>query len=186
MHASRTRRVVGAVVALALAAAGVIGLIALFSSRDSSTFSAARGPGRTLADAGDRHLAHGQSDPAYATNPPTTGAHVVVAVHQDGGPLSNDQLLTALEQGNVVLAYRTDSLAPALRSLAAGVSGGPFDPAVAAAGQAVILDRRAAVPAGKVIALAWDHELPPSSATDPAVRAFAQYWLGRGAPAGGG
>ena len=33
-----------------------------------------------------------------------------------------------------------------------------------------------------VIALAWTHMLRVATPTDPALRAFAQFWLGRGAP----
>ena len=54
-----------------------------------------------------------------------------------------------------------------------------FTPALAASGQAVILASRPGIRG--VIALAWTHMLRAASPTDPALRAFAQFWLGRGA-----
>jgi hypothetical protein len=178
-----SRRVAGAAISVVLALAALVGLVALISSRDRSTFTGSQGPGTVSADAGDRHLPAGTHDPAYAANPPLSGAHVVVAVRRDGAQLSDDQLLTALEQGNVVLMYGDSAQAHALRSLADAVAG-PFDPAVASAGQAVILDHRPGAPRGAVTALAWRHELVAASPSDARLRTFAQYWLGRGASGG--
>ncbi len=172
-----------AVVSVIVALAALIGLFALISSRDRSTFSGPQGPGAHLPDAGDRHLPPGSPDPAYATQPPTSGAHVVAPVARDDVALSNDQLLTALEQGNVVLVYGDAAQARALRALASDVAGA-FDPALALAGQAVILDRAPRLAAGRVLALAWRHQLSAASPSDAALRAFAQYWLGRGASTG--
>jgi hypothetical protein len=183
----RARRLPVVLVALVLALAAVVGLVALLGARDSSTFAGAAGPGRLLPDGGDRHLPAGARDPTYASDPPASGAHVAAAVHRDGVALSNDQLLSALEAGNVVLLYGDTGQTRALRGLASAIAG-PFDPAVAAAGQAVILDHRprgAASPAGRtgVLALAWRHELAAASPGDPGLRTFAQFWLGRGAGA---
>ncbi len=55
---------------------------------------------------------------------------------------------------------------------------GPFDAEVAAAGQAVVLARRA--DAGGTVALAWGHAQRASGPGDPRLRAFAEHWLGRG------
>ncbi len=173
------RRLLGAALVLAVSAVAVAGLIALLSSRDRSTFSGSGGSG-TGAGAADRHLPPGTRDPPYATKPPTSGPHVVVPVRRDGVTLTDDELLSALELGNVVLLYRAPAQAGALRSLAVSV-GGPFDVSLAAAGQAVILDPSRAAPPG-VSALAWGHALTVASAADPALRTFAGYWLGRGAP----
>ena len=57
---------------------------------------------------------------------------------------------------------------------------GPFDAELAAAGQAVILARRAG--AGPATALAWRRILKTGDATDPELREFAEAWLGRGLP----
>ena len=68
---------------------------------------------------------------------------------------------------------------PGLRTLALSLAP-PFTPALAAAGQAVILARRPGT-AG-VLGLAWAHMLRVPSAARPALlRTFTQYWLGRGA-----
>jgi hypothetical protein len=56
----------------------------------------------------------------------------------------------------------------------------PFTPALAAAGDAVILAPRRGT-AG-VVALAWAHLLRVRDASDPALREFVGFWLGRGAP----
>ncbi|MGH2856285.1 MAG: hypothetical protein ACRDMJ_02240, partial [Solirubrobacteraceae bacterium] len=56
----------------------------------------------------------------------------------------------------------------------------PFTPALAAAGGAIVLAYRPGVDG--IVALAWTRMLRVSSAQDPALRAFAQFWLGRGDP----
>lgn len=165
--------------ALALA----IGLIALlsgfFASRDQPGLSGGSPPGQRFADLGDRLLAPGELRPAYDSSPPTSGAHVPVAVTRDRTTLSDDQLLQALALGDVVLVFGARRAPTALSALARALAG-RFTPALAAAGQAVILDR---LPGTRgVIGLAWAHMVRTPSARDPRLRAFAAYWLGRGAP----
>ena len=89
-----------------------------------------------------------------------------------------DDLLHALETGDVVFVYGSRALEPALRAVQEDVAG-PFDPAVAAAGQAVILDYRPHT-AG-VVALAWRRLLRVRGPDDPQLHAFADAWLGKGA-----
>lgn len=163
---------------LALLVGGVIVLLATLGSRDSSTFHAAAGPGQAFADQGHAHLAVGAPRPAYDSQPPTSGPHVPAALRADGVALSDDQLLQALELGNVVLAYENPRLAPGLRRLSRRI-GAPFSPELAATGQAVVLARRPGTGPG-VTALAWAHLLRSSSPSDPALQRFASYWLGRG------
>ena len=178
MAALLSRRLIGGLLAVALAAVGVALLVGALRGSDSANLAAVAGPGASQADAGDAHLAPGTPDPIYPSDPPTSGAHVVRAVTRDDVPLSDDELLTALELGDVVLAYgrRTDE-----RPLAALADrlAGPFDPSLAASGEAVILDPLPSV-AGTT-ALAWRHELHAASPTDPALASFATFWLGRGA-----
>jgi hypothetical protein len=163
--------------------AAVVGLIALLNSREKATFTEVQGPGQALPDQGRRHLEPGQSPAApYASDPPTSGPHVPVAVTRDGAPLSDDQILQALEAGNVILLYGSAQPPPALRALADDLAG-PFDPELAKAGQAVILARRPGTRG--VVALAWRHLLRVPSATDPALRTFTDFWLGRPAPEAG-
>jgi hypothetical protein len=102
-----------------------------------------------------------------------------VLVTRDRVPISDDQLLRALELGNVVILYDGARPAPALVRLQREVSG-PFDAELAAAGQAVILARRA--DAGPATALAWKRILRAGDPADPALREFAEFWLGRGIP----
>lgn len=91
--------------------------------------------------------------------------------------VSDDQLLQALESGDVVLMYGSAKPPTGLARLATAI-GGRFSPALAASGGAVILAQRPETDG--VIALAWRHMLRTASATDPALRAFVQFWLGRG------
>ncbi|HEV7363841.1 MAG TPA: DUF3105 domain-containing protein, partial [Solirubrobacteraceae bacterium] len=116
--------------------AGVVGLIAFLSGRDSAPVSrTSSGPGLLFGDQGTARLAPGQRPPQpYNSDPPTSGPHAPTPVTRDDTPLSNDQLLTALAAGNVVLFYGTPQPPPALRSLA-GDEAGPFDPALAQTGQ---------------------------------------------------
>jgi hypothetical protein len=169
------------VVAALAISIGVIALLSggLLAGRDNPGVSAGQaGPGTRYRDQGDLHLRRGELRPAYDSNPPTSGPHIPQPVLRDRTELSNDQLLQALEVGDVVFMYGTPQPPRGLAAIAAAV-GGRFTPALAASGQAVILARRPGTRG--VIALAWTHMLPTLSA--PALRSFAQFWLSRGAPA---
>lgn len=160
------------------------GLIALlsgfFQTRDNGQLAGSfGGPGRHFRDLGDVTLRPGQLRPAYDSSPPTSGPHVVAVVTRDHQPLSDDQLLTALALGDVVMMYGNQSPPTALVALADRVAG-PFTPALAAAGQAVILSRSAGLRG--FIGLAWTEMIRVRRASDPQLARFAAYWLGRGAP----
>jgi hypothetical protein len=173
------RRALGVLAAIIVALAGVVGLIAFFSGRDSAPVSrTASGPGQVFGDQGSARLAPGQRPPQpYDSDPPTSGPHAPAPVTRDGARLSNDQLLTVLAAGNVVLFYGTPQPPPALRSLASDEAG-PFDPPLAQTGQAVILAPRPGT--SGIVAAAWRHLLRVSSPTDPALRQFVEAWLGVG------
>lgn len=181
----RLRQLGVGLITLVVALGGVVLLLLFFQSRDHSQLrdesAGVRGPGKLYPDQGHAHLSAGErpSQP-YASNPPTSGPHVPAAIRSDGPGtrLSDDQILHALELGDVVLLYGTSTPPAALRALAQQLSG-PFDPALAANGAAVVLGRRPGTDG--VIALAWRHMLRAPSAADPAVATFADYWLGRGA-----
>ena len=173
------RRAGGLLVALLVAAGGLVGLIAFFGGRDSSTFHRVKGPGQAFADQGSGRLAAGAARPRYNSDPPTSGPHVPASIPRDGVTLSDDQILTALATGNVVLVYSRAAMERPLRRLADRLSG-PYDPALAAAGQAVILDRDPGRREAGVVAAAWRHLLRASSPTDPGLNGFADFWLGRG------
>jgi hypothetical protein len=168
-----------AIVLVSLAvAAGLIALLSgFFTRRDTGSLSgSASGPGQAFPDLGDTTLAPGELRPLYSSDPPTSGPHIPKPVRRDGRPLSDDQLLSALATGDVVLMYGNPAAAPVLRALARSVSG-RFRPALAAAGQAVIVSPRSGT--SGVIALAWDHMLRVSQPGDPRLREFAAFWLGR-------
>ena len=175
----RLRRAGALVLALVVAAGGIVGLIAFFATRDTSTFQQVRGPGRELPDQGAARLEPGAPRPRYNSDPPTSGPHASAPVSRDDVALSDDQILTALQTGNVVLVYSDRRLRRPLRRLADDVAG-PFRPALAAAGQAVILDYDRTPRRTGVTAAAWRHLLEARSPTDTALRDFADFWLGRG------
>jgi hypothetical protein len=152
----------------------------LLAGRDQPGLSvAANVVGEQFRDLGHAHLRPGQPRPAYDSDPPTNGAHVPVAVRRDEAQLSDDQLLQALEVGDVVIVYGSRMPPAGLRALARDAAA-PFSPALAAAGQAVILARRTGTTG--LIGLAWTHLLRVSASDDAELRTFAQAWLGRGAP----
>ena len=159
-----------------------VGLIALlsgfFAARDKPGVASAAAPGVPFRDQGNALLAPGQPHPAYDSSPPTSGPHLPAAVTRDQTRLSTDQLLQALSLGDVVLVYGRPRPPAGLVALARSLSG-PFSTALAASGQAVVLD---SIP-GTVgyTALAWAHMTRVLSPADPQLRAFALYWLGRGA-----
>ena len=79
-----------------------------------------------------------------------------------------------LRKGNVVIVHGSGDSAP-LEKLQADLGGD--DPALVEAGQAVILEDGGS---GGVLATAYQRELRVNSPTDPQLREFAEYWLGRG------
>jgi hypothetical protein len=137
------------------------------------------GPGVAYRDLGDLHLRPSQPRPAYDSNPPTSGPHNPVNVTRNRATISDDQLLQALQVGDVVLMYGTRKPPAGLAKLAASQAP-PFTPALAATGGAVILARRVGIPG--VVAVAWSHLQPATGPSDPRLPTFIQYWLGRGAP----
>ncbi len=169
-----------ALASIALAVVLILTLSGYFTGGDQAGLSGSRTtPGVAMPDLGDAHLRPDQPRPPYDSDPPTSGAHVPAAVSRDLAPLSDDQLLQALSLGDVVFMYGGPVPPPGLTKLAGEVAG-PFSPAFAAAGQAVIVAPRRGVDG--VLGLAWAHFVRVRSAADPLLREFAEYWLGRGAP----
>jgi hypothetical protein len=169
----RSKQAIYALAIAGLAAAACLVLITILANRDSSGVTKASGPGTLEPDRGSAHVNGPRTPASPPDDPPTSGPHRPEAVTRDGVPLSDDQLLEALHLGNVVFAY--DGLPAELKKIQDEISG-PFDPELAAAGQAVILDRRPGVKG--VIALAWRREL--RSGDPERLREFADAWLGQG------
>jgi len=173
-------RILAIVAGVLILAGGLAALVAVFGSRDSAQVGTATGPGKAEPDRGDRHLAAGQAAHVPAGQLPTSGAHRPDLITHDARRLTDDQILHALELGDVVIAYDAATPPRALRRLQDKVTG-RFDPELAAAGQAVILARHAG--AGAATALAWRRDLRVSDPSDPALEDFAEAWLGRGVKA---
>ena len=170
------------VVAALAIAIGVIALLSggLLAGRDSPGVSGTdTGPGIAFPDQGNGTLKPGQAHPRYNSAPPTSGAHLPAATDHNAARLSDDQLLQALSVGDVVLMYGTRKPPAGLADVAGAVAPA-FTPALAATGQAAVLAYRPGTTG--VLGLAWAHMVHVRSPTDPTLRSFAQYWLGRGAP----
>jgi hypothetical protein len=171
--------------AIALASLALsIGLIALlsgyFAGHDAAGVSGTTvAAGQTFADLGHHHLAAGERAGAYNSDPPTSGPHHVAAIRRDQARLTDDQVLTALEAGDIVIAYPPRRPPAGLTALVRSLAS-PFSPALAAAGQAVILTPRPGTRG--LVAVAWTHLLRVNSARDAALSRFVSAWLGHGAP----
>ncbi|HET8757398.1 MAG TPA: DUF3105 domain-containing protein [Solirubrobacteraceae bacterium] len=169
------RRALPAVVGVALAIAAVAAVFLLATGRDDSQLAGPQGPGELQPNRGAGHS--GPAEPS-GDDPPTSGTHEPRLVTRDRRAITDDQLIHALELGDVVILYDGREPPAALVQLQQDVMGGPFDAEVAAAGQAVILARRAG--AGPATALAWRRILRSDDPSDPDLREFAEFWLGRG------
>jgi hypothetical protein len=181
---SRTGRLIerGAIVvaSLVLSVGSVALLSGYFAGNDTAGVTGGSdGPGKVFKDLGDAYLPPNRLQPPYNSDPPTSGAHVPEAVTRDDRPLDDNQLLQALSLGNVVIMYGGKGPPPGLSALVAQLSG-TFTPALAATGQAVILAPRPGT--SGLIALAWTRMLRVGSPADPQLRAFIDFWLGKGAP----
>jgi uncharacterized protein DUF3105 len=184
MSERRTVRVLERAAIVVASFAIAITVIAVFSGgllagRDQAGISgSSSGLGQSFRDLGHAHLAPGQAEPSYDSDPPTSGAHVPLAVERQGTVLSDNQILQALEVGDIVMLYGSPKPPTGLVALSQHVAA-PFSPALAAAGQAVVLGRRRGI-AG-VVALAWTRRLQVGAPSDPALLSFAQSYLGQGA-----
>ena len=157
----RLRKVGAVLLTLLVALGGFVLVLLFFESRDSSQVGdGARAPGQPVA-----HQQRAATPARIRSDGP-------------GTRLSRDQVLHALEQGDVVLLYGTRSLPPALEAVQRRLSGA-FDPVLAANGAAVILGYEPGTDG--VTALAWRRILRAPTPADPAIGQFADYWLGRGA-----
>jgi len=172
------RRALVGLLGVAIAVAALGGLMFALASRENAEVAApSRAPGEEQPDLGARHLPAGEHVPLEnLTDPPTSGPHHPQPVERDRATLDPNEILHALELGNVILFYEPGAPPRALQAAQRELTGA-FDPELAAAGQAVILAPREG--AGRVTAAAWRRlarDVSPQAA-----RAFAEYWLGRGA-----
>ena len=98
-------------------------------------------------------------------------------IGEDGGAAPGVEAPEAasrtLEQGNVVFQYADKADREPLERLATEIAGPP-DEALRHAGQAIIVES-----GDGLGALAFRRRLEVSSPDDPALREFAEYWLGR-------
>jgi hypothetical protein len=168
------RRALPALVGVVLAVGAIAAVFLVVTGRDDSQIAGPQGPGELQPDRGAGHA--GPAEPS-GDDPPTSGTHRPELVTRDRRPITDDQLIHALELGDVVILYEGRQPDPALVRLQDEVAG-RFDAELAAAGQAVILARRAG--AGPAMALAWRRILRADDPADPNLRAFTEDWLGRG------
>lgn len=172
------------VIAAFVIAVAIVALLSggLLAGRDTPGISGpGTGIGTVYRDLGHAELRSGELRPRYDSQPPTSGAHAAVPVTRDGAAISDDQLLQALQTGDVVFMYAGPGVPAGLRALAARIAS-PFSAGLAAAGQAVILARRRGTTG--ILGLAWTRLVRVGSADDPLLGSFARFALGRGAPSG--
>jgi Protein of unknown function (DUF3105) len=176
------RRIALGVVAFVVGVGGILMLLLVFSGRDKAGVDTGSGggPGQTFPLQGSAHRAAPGFH--YSSSPPTSGPHRVVAVPRDGHRLTTDQLLTALEEGNVVLLGHPGPPFPGEVAVQRQIAGGPSTPALLREGQAVLLGTYPGT-GGSIVAVAWGHLLRAPSSNDPRLAQFADFWLGAGAPA---
>jgi hypothetical protein len=163
-----------AALAIVVAAVALLGLVLVLGERDDAEVAPAQGSGELRPDRG---AAHDGPATAAGDEPPTSGTHRPELVTRDRRTLSDDQIIHALELGNVVILYDAPDPGTWLERVQREVAG-PFDAEVAAAGQAVILAPRRG--AGPATALAWRRILTTDDPRDPRLREFAEQWLARG------
>ena len=174
-------RLLAVLAGVVLVVAAIGGWVLFANSRDDAGVGSGAtpsGPGELQPDRGAKHLPAGEHVPLEGlTDPPTSGAHHERLVTREG-TLDPNEIIHALELGDVILFYGSTRPPDALKRLQEDVSG-PFDAEVAAAGQQVILARRPGTDG--VVAAAWRRLLRVSDPSDPALREFADAWLGVGA-----
>jgi hypothetical protein len=182
-------RIAIGIASLAVAFGAIALLSGYFTSHDPGGVTGSlSGPGLVYKDLGNAQLAPGAARPRYDSNPPTSGPHVPSPVLKDRTVLTANQILTALAGGDVVLMYGGATPPPGLADLARATAG-PFSPALAAAGAAVVLARLPGI--NGVIALAWTRMLPitgmvrVTGGDDGVLKQFIQSWLGQGATSSG-
>jgi hypothetical protein len=83
-----------------------------------------------------------------------------------------------LRIGDVIIVFGGSRRPPAALVALQDKLSGPPDPALTAAGQAVLLEPSREV--SGIEAHAWRRELRVQDPADPQLEAFASYWLGRG------
>ncbi len=164
-----------AIASLALAFVLIALMSGFFAGRDSAALAGSTTVGLRFADQGDTVLLPGYPLPTYDSSPPTSGPHASEPVLADGRRLNDNQILTSLALGNVVVVYGSPEPPAALVSLA-----GPFTPALAKLGDAVILAQRPGT--SGLIALSWTRMLHVTKASDPLLQTFVAQRLGKGAP----
>lgn len=163
-------RVAAALVGAVIVIGGIGGLILFLQARDDAGIeTSSAGPGQLEPDRGLSH--EGRAEPGA-----TSGPHQPEPIPADRRKLSPDQIVHALELGDVVITYPASRPPAELVRLQRDLSG-RFDAELAAGGLSVILAQ-----GDELEALAWRHRLKASDAADPGLRAFAEHWLGVGAP----
>ena len=150
------RRLLGGLLIVVVSLAAVVAVVLVLKSRVDADVGSACGPGET-----------------FEARCPDERAGIT----RDARPLSENQIRQATSLGNVVLRYPGARPPAALRELQDELTG-PFDAEIAAAGQAVIL----AGGGQGIEALAWGRRQRARTPDDPALRTFAEAWLGEGAP----
>ena len=96
-----------AIASLVLAVVLIALLSGYFTGKDQAAVTGGNEVGLKFTDQGNTPLTPGYPRPHYDSDPPTSGPHLDRAVRANGETLSDDQILTALAAGDVVVLYGT-------------------------------------------------------------------------------
>lgn len=171
------RRLLPVLLGVVVVIGGGILLLTVVHGRDAAGVDAqaGAGPGVLEPNRGNATRA-GAGVGRFSAPAPTSGTHAPRNPRREGR-VDDAELLQALALGDVALVYASARPPAELVALQGDVSGA-FDPELAAAGQMVLLVRRAGTRG--IQALSWRRRLQATGPRDPRLRAFAEAWLGQG------
>lgn len=147
------------------------------TTTSSTTITAAEGCGSVVEERLDpesgRHLLPGAPEPAYASNPPTSGAHASGGSAESGvlaEELTKPRQVQVLEGGRVLVQYKSGEVTTEeleeLRKLAA-------------VNTELVVAPNESLPS-PVVATAWVHKMLCEDADPKALATFAESFAGRG------
>lgn len=150
------------------------------SAQDTTTSSTAspapQGCGEIIEEQLDpnsgEHLLPGAEEPAYLSDPPTSGAHASGGSPPDGlqaEPLSRPKQVQALEEGRVIVQFRDGE-----------VTAAETETLKQLAGQADVVVGPQPSLAAPVVATAWVHKMLCEDADAAALEAFVTEFRGKG------
>jgi hypothetical protein len=119
-----------------------------------------------------RHLLPGAEEPAFLSDPPTSGAHASGGRPPDGmgtEPVTRPVQVQLLEAGRVIIQFRTGELTDGETGVLESLAGEPN----------VVIAPNESLPA-PVVATAWQHKMLCEDADETPLRTFVSNYAGKG------